>query len=94
MGPTGRSRDARSSASTFAKDAYSLANQRALHRVAGTLSTSCRRLAAQQWVVPQPAREEHDGIVATVTEGLLDAINEQQVRDLFAYLRSTQPLVR
>lgn len=61
-------------AATFAKDAYTLANQRALHRVAGTLSTSCRRLAAQQWVVPQPVREERDAIVAGVTEGLLDAI--------------------
>jgi hypothetical protein len=26
-------------------------------------------------------------------EGLLTALTEQQVRDLFAYLRSTQPLV-
>jgi hypothetical protein len=25
-------------------------------------------------------------------EGLLDNLNEQQLRDLFAYLRSTQPL--
>jgi putative heme-binding domain-containing protein len=27
-------------------------------------------------------------------EGLLDAFDEQQLRDLFAYLRSTQPLVK
>jgi putative heme-binding domain-containing protein len=27
-------------------------------------------------------------------EGLLDGMEEQQIRDLFAYLRSTQPLVR
>ena len=27
-------------------------------------------------------------------EGLLQAMEDQQVRDLFAYLRSTQPLVR
>jgi hypothetical protein len=27
-------------------------------------------------------------------EGLLQALNDQQLRDLFAYLRSTQPLVR
>ena len=26
-------------------------------------------------------------------EGLLKDFNEQQVRDLFAYLRSTQPLI-
>ena len=26
-------------------------------------------------------------------EGLLDGLNDQQTRDLFAYLRSTQPLV-
>jgi putative heme-binding domain-containing protein len=27
-------------------------------------------------------------------EGLLDGFDEQQIRDLFAYLRSTQPLVK
>jgi putative heme-binding domain-containing protein len=32
--------------------------------------------------------------ISLMPEGLLDALNEQQVRDLFAYLRSTQPLVR
>ena len=30
--------------------------------------------------------------VSLMPEGLLDSFNEQQVRDLFAYLRSTQPL--
>jgi putative heme-binding domain-containing protein len=32
--------------------------------------------------------------VSLMPEGLLDGLSEQQVRDLFAYLRSTQPLVR
>jgi putative heme-binding domain-containing protein len=31
--------------------------------------------------------------MSLMPEGLLDAFNEQQTRDLFAYLRSTQPLV-
>ena len=30
--------------------------------------------------------------MSLMPEGLLDALSEQQVRDLFAYLRSTQPL--
>ena len=32
--------------------------------------------------------------LSLMPEGLLDSLTEQQVRDLFAYLRSTQPLVR
>jgi len=32
--------------------------------------------------------------VSLMPEGLLDSFNDQQVRDLFAYLRSTQPLVK
>ena len=35
---------------------------------------------------------EH-GLYAGRGEGLLDTLTEQQTRDLFAYLRSTQPLV-
>jgi putative heme-binding domain-containing protein len=31
--------------------------------------------------------------ISLMPEGLLDALTEQQIRDLFAYLRSTQPLV-
>ena len=30
--------------------------------------------------------------MSLMPEGLLDGMNDQQVRDLFAYLRSTQPL--
>ena len=73
---------------TFAEDAYTLSNQRALHRVAGTLATSCRRLAAQQWIVPQPARDEHTAIVAGVTEGLLDAIGRAKDGDELVRLAS------
>lgn len=32
--------------------------------------------------------------LSLMPEGLLDSLTEQQIRDLFAYLRSTQPLVR
>ena len=31
--------------------------------------------------------------MSLMPEGLLSAMSEQQVRDLFAYLRSAQPLV-
>jgi putative heme-binding domain-containing protein len=31
--------------------------------------------------------------LSLMPEGLLDGLNDQQTRDLFAYLRSTQPLV-
>jgi len=47
-------------------------------------------------VVSVPRREVSSLRASTVSlmpEGLLDAFNEQQVRDLFAYLRSSQPLV-
>ncbi|MGH7594291.1 MAG: GAF domain-containing protein, partial [Gemmatimonadales bacterium] len=59
---------------SFKTDAYQLASQRALHRVAAQIATSCRRLAAQPWVIPHPAGEERNAIIAGVTEGLLDAM--------------------
>ena len=43
------------------------------------------------------ARDEIDAIKPSPTsimpEGLLKGLSDQQVRDLFAYLRSTQPLI-
>ena len=43
------------------------------------------------------ARNEIDSIRASpsslMPEGLLKDLSDQQVRDLFAYLRSTQPLI-
>ena len=43
------------------------------------------------------ARDEIDAMKASpkslMPEGLLKALSDQQVRDLFAYLRSTQPLI-
>jgi hypothetical protein len=59
---------------SFAENAHSLASLRSLHRVAAQLATSFRRLAAQPWVIPNPAGEEHNAIVVGVTEGLLDAM--------------------
>ncbi|HEY3933325.1 MAG TPA: hypothetical protein VGL65_01770 [Gemmatimonadales bacterium] len=61
-------------AGSFAPDSYTLSHQRALHRVAAQISTSCRRLAAQPWVIPNPAGEDRNGIVAGVTEGILAAM--------------------
>ncbi|MGH7523680.1 MAG: GAF domain-containing protein [Gemmatimonadales bacterium] len=59
---------------SFRPDAYTLASQRVLHRVTAQIATSCRRLAAQPWVIPGPAGEERTAIIAGVTEGLLDAM--------------------
>lgn len=60
---------------SFAKDAYQLTQLRTLYRVAAQLSTSCRRLAAQPWIVPLPAGEDRNAVIAGVTEGLLDAMD-------------------
>jgi hypothetical protein len=59
---------------TFAPDSYGLKELRTLNRAAAQLATSCRRLAAQLWVVPQPAGDDRNSVIAGVTEGLLDAI--------------------
>ena len=39
-------------------------------------------------------RWQHIDDLRSELEWVLDTLNERQVRDLFAYLRSTQPLVR
>ena len=45
-------------------------------------------------VVPQSEIQEMKAAgVSLMPEGLLSGLNDEQVRDLFAYLRSTQPLV-
>ena len=59
---------------SFSEGAHTLATQRTLHRAAAQLATSFRRLAAQPWVIPNPAGEERNAIIAGVTEGLLDAM--------------------
>lgn len=59
----------------FAGEEYRLADQRTLHRVAALLATTCRRLAAQPWITPAPATEDHTAMVAGVTGALLDAID-------------------
>lgn len=56
------------------ENAYRLADQRNLHRVAARLSTCCRRLASYPWVRPRPAGLDHNGTVTGVTEGLLEAM--------------------
>jgi putative heme-binding domain-containing protein len=54
-----------------------------------------RGLGGENTVIAQDQIEEMKSAgVSLMPEGLLDVLNEQQVRDLFAYLRSTQPLVR
>jgi hypothetical protein len=60
---------------SFDGDTHNLASLRALHRIAAQLATSCRRLASQPWVIPNPAGEERNTIIAGVTEGLLDAMS-------------------
>lgn len=62
----------------FGEEPYSLADLRALHRVAAMLSTTCRRLAAQAWITPAAPVEERTAVVAAVTESLLDAIDRSR----------------
>ncbi len=53
-----------------------------------------RTLDNQTVVVPVAEIREQDRPAASLMpEGLLDGFKDQEVRDLFAYLRSTQPLV-
>jgi putative heme-binding domain-containing protein len=54
---------------------------------------SLRSVAGQTLVIPRDDIEEIRVVnVSLMPEGLLKDLSEQQVRDLFAYLRSTQPL--
>ncbi|MEP6590868.1 MAG: hypothetical protein ABJC19_06780 [Gemmatimonadota bacterium] len=59
---------------SFAAGAYELSHQRTLHRVTAQVATCCRRLAAHPWVRPRPAGLDPNGIVAGVTEGILEAM--------------------
>jgi putative heme-binding domain-containing protein len=52
-----------------------------------------RALDGQNVTLERSAIAKMEGSGASLMpEGLLDAMSEQDVRDLFAYLRSTQPL--
>jgi putative heme-binding domain-containing protein len=54
-----------------------------------------RGLDGENLILPQDQVAEMKSTgVSLMPEGLLEAFEEQQLRDLFAYLRSTQPLVR
>jgi len=57
----------------FSGEEFTLGDLRTLHRVAALLATSCRRLAAQPWITPAPAAEEHSAVVAGIAEAVLDA---------------------
>jgi len=53
-----------------------------------------RGIDGASMVLPQTEIEEMRAAgVSLMPEGLLSVLKEQQVRDLFAYLRSTQPLI-
>jgi putative heme-binding domain-containing protein len=54
-----------------------------------------RDLAGQTTLIPKKEMVSMKAAGRSIMpEGLLDAFDEQQLRDLFAYLRSTQPLVK
>lgn len=59
----------------FAGSDYRLADQRTLHRTAAMLATSFRRLAAQPWITPAAPSEERTGMVAGLTDAVLDALD-------------------
>ena len=47
----------------------------------------------QRLIIPRDDIEEMQAIRTSIMpEGILKPLNDQQLRDLFAYLRSTQPL--
>jgi putative heme-binding domain-containing protein len=47
----------------------------------------------QSTIVPRDEIDEMNAVPRSIMpEGLLKDLNDQQIRDLFAYLRSTQPL--
>ncbi|MES2123594.1 MAG: hypothetical protein V4503_02785 [Gemmatimonadota bacterium] len=73
---------------SFAANAYQLSDQRALHRVTAQLATCCRRLAAHPWVRPRPLGEDPNGIVAGVTEGMLEAMRRARNGSELAQLTS------
>lgn len=54
-----------------------------------------RGVDGENIAIPQKEVEQMEAAgISLMPEGLLDSFNDQQIRDLFAYLRSTQPLVR
>lgn len=54
-----------------------------------------RGLDGENVTLPQDHIEQMErSSLSLMPEGLLDPLDDQQLRDLFAYLRSTQPLVR
>jgi putative heme-binding domain-containing protein len=54
-----------------------------------------RGIDGENVTVPQEQIQEMKSAgISLMPEGLLDGMDEQQIRHLFAYLRSTQPLVR
>ena len=61
---------------SLAADTYSLDDLRRVHRIAAALAASCRRLASHSWIVPAAEADEHTAIVATVAEGMLDAMDK------------------
>jgi GAF domain-containing protein len=59
----------------FEPDGYTLADQRALHRIAAMLAHPLRRLAAQSWVTPATPSDDRATQVAGMTEAILDALD-------------------
>ena len=54
-----------------------------------------RGIDGENVVLPQEQIQEMKAAgISLMPEGMLGGFDDQQVRDLFAYLRSTQPLVR
>src|SRR5690606_39537050 len=70
--PTRRSSDL---IARFTDEPYSLGDLRTLHRVAATLATSCRRLAAQPWITPAAHAENRAAVISGVTEAMLEAMD-------------------
>ncbi len=74
--------------SALAADTFRLDDLRTLHRIAASLSSSCRRLASFSWIVPRPEAEERNAVLAGVTEGILDAMDRARDGAEFTQLAS------
>lgn len=59
----------------FAEGAFDLGAHRALTRIAAQLAPSCRRLAAEPWIVPARPSDEPGTGIATLAETVLDAMD-------------------
>jgi hypothetical protein len=73
---------------SFGAEQYSRDQLRTLHRAANLLAVTCRRLAAQLWIIPAAPTEERTAMIAGVTTALLDALDRARTGSELVQLAS------